>query len=54
MVIAGGKRECYMQNFKADGSFEIEYQGVDGGELDITFEVFDPTAYHRGKMIAAL
>ena len=32
-----------MQNFKAEGSFEIEYQVVDGGELDITFEVFDPT-----------
>merc|ERR1712168_1482897 len=49
VVIAGGKRECYMQNFKADGSFEIEYQVVDGGELDITFEVFDPT----GKRIVS-
>ena len=38
-----------MQNFKADGSFEIEYQVVDGGELDITFEVFDPT----GKRIVS-
>merc|ERR1712168_1674964 len=49
VVVAGGKRECYMQNFKADGSFEIEYQVVDGGELDITFEVFDPT----GKRIVS-
>ena len=49
VVIAGGKRECYMQNLKADGSFEIEYQVVDGGELDITFEVFDPT----GKRIVS-
>jgi len=49
VVIAGGKRECYMQSFKPEGSFEIEYQVVDGGELDITFEVFDPS----GKRIVS-
>lgn len=43
IVIQGGKRDCYFETFKENLSVEIEYQVVDGGELDITFEVIDPT-----------
>lgn len=43
VVIGPGKRDCYFETFKSDGSFELEYQVTDGGDLDITFEIFDPT-----------
>jgi|ERR1712130_18985 len=42
IIVGGGKRDCYYESFKKDQKFEIEYQVVDGGDLDITFEVFDP------------
>jgi len=42
IIVSPGKRDCYYENFKADVSFELEYQVTDGGDLDITFEIFDP------------
>jgi len=42
IVVNAGKRDCYFETFKKDMSFEIEYQVVDGGDLDINFEIISP------------
>jgi len=49
VVVSPGKRDCYFETFKAGQSFEVEYQVTDGGDLDITFEIFDP----RGKRLVS-
>jgi len=43
IIVAPGKRDCYYENFKPETSFELEYQVTDGGDLDITLEIFDPS-----------
>merc|ERR1712123_452602 len=43
IIVAPGKRDCYYENFKSETSFELEYQVTDGGDLDITLEIFDPS-----------
>jgi len=46
--VHAGKRDCYFEEIKKDGPFEIEYQVIDGGDLDITFQMIDP----KGKILA--
>lgn len=46
--VHSGKRDCYFEEIKDDQPFEIEYQVIDGGDLDITFQLLDP----RGKILA--
>jgi len=43
VIIGKSKRDCYFEDLKKDKSYEIEYQVLDGGDLDITFELFDPS-----------
>jgi len=47
IIIGAGKRDCYFETFKKNVEFEIEYQVVDGGDLDISFQAFDP----KGKQL---
>merc|ERR1711879_779611 len=46
--VHAGKRDCYFEDIKKDGPFEIEYQVIDGGDLDITFQMIDP----KGKILS--
>merc|ERR1711976_451542 len=46
--VHAGKRDCYFEDIKAGSSFELEYQVIDGGDLDITFQMIDP----KGKILA--
>merc|ERR1712018_724655 len=46
--VHAGKRDCYFEDIKSDQPFELEYQVIDGGDLDITFQMIDP----RGKIVA--
>jgi len=46
--VHAGKRDCYFEEIKADQPFEFEYQVIDGGALDITFQMISPT----GKVLA--
>lgn len=46
--VHAGKRDCYFEEIKADQPFEIEYQVIDGGDLDVTFQMISPT----GKVLA--
>jgi len=46
--VHAGKRDCYFEDIKKDQPFEIEFQVIDGGDLDITFQMIDP----KGKILA--
>lgn len=46
--VHAGKRDCYFEEISIDQPFEFEYQVIDGGDLDITFQMISPT----GKVIA--
>lgn len=46
--VHAGKRDCYFEEIKSDQPFELEYQVIDGGDLDITFQMISPT----GKVLA--
>merc|ERR1712190_533962 len=46
--VHAGKRDCYFEDIKSGSSFELEYQVIDGGDLDITFQMIDP----KGKILA--
>merc|ERR1712110_477539 len=46
--VHAGKRDCYFEEIKKTSPFEFEFQVIDGGDLDITFQMIDP----RGKIIA--
>jgi len=46
--VHAGKRDCYFEEIKIDQPFELEYQVIDGGDLDITFQMISPT----GKVLA--
>ena len=46
--VHAGKRDCYFEDIKKDAPFEIEFQVIDGGDLDITFQMIDP----KGKILA--
>jgi len=46
--VHAGKRDCYFEEIKAGSNFEIEYQVIDGGDLDVTFQMIDP----KGKILA--
>jgi len=46
--VHAGKRDCYFEDIKAQTPFEIEFQVIDGGDLDITFQMIDP----KGKILA--
>nr|CAB3267019.1 transmembrane emp24 domain-containing protein 1-like [Phallusia mammillata] len=40
--ISAGRKECFYQPTKTGQSLEIEYQVIDGGDLDIDFRVSGP------------
>jgi protein ERP2 len=42
VVVAAGRRDCYFQPMNKGIPFEIEYQVVDGGDLDIDFMIIGP------------
>jgi len=46
--VHAGKRDCYFEDIKIDQPFELEYQVIDGGDLDITFMMISPD----GKILA--
>jgi len=46
--VHAGKRDCYFEDIKSGSSFELEYQVIDGGDLDVTFQMIDP----KGKILA--
>lgn len=48
--VHAGKRDCYFEEIKKDTPFEFEFQVIDGGDLDITFQMIDP----RGKIMKYL
>ncbi|XP_078665087.1 transmembrane emp24 domain-containing protein 5-like [Branchiostoma floridae x Branchiostoma belcheri] len=37
-----GQRECFYQEVKKETNFEVEYQVIDGGDLDVTFVLRSP------------
>ncbi|XP_028408547.1 transmembrane emp24 domain-containing protein 5-like [Dendronephthya gigantea] len=41
-LLGARQRECFFENLKANMSLDLEYQVIEGGDLDINFEVFDP------------
>ncbi|CAB4014907.1 transmembrane emp24 domain-containing 1-like [Paramuricea clavata] len=41
-LLGARKRECFFENLKVNVSLDLEYQVIEGGDLDINFEVFDP------------
>lgn len=49
IVVGAGKHDCYHETFKKDVSFEFEYQVIDGGDLDITVTIFDPSGKKIGE-----
>lgn len=51
IVVAAGKKDCYHESFKKDTSFEFEYQVIDGGDLDISVTIFDPSGKKIGEDI---
>ncbi|KAJ8299419.1 hypothetical protein KUTeg_023479 [Tegillarca granosa] len=40
--IAAGYKECFFQNIKKVVGMEVEYQVIDGGDMDIDFELVAP------------
>ncbi|KAL4225142.1 Transmembrane emp24 domain-containing protein 1 [Mactra antiquata] len=40
--VAAGKMECFFQPVKKPGGVEVEYQVIDGGDLDINFFIQAP------------
>lgn len=44
VALAAGKRECYYQVMKKNSDVEVEYQVIDGGDLDIHFSMHGPKA----------
>ncbi|XP_052801550.1 LOW QUALITY PROTEIN: transmembrane emp24 domain-containing protein 1-like [Mya arenaria] len=40
--VGAGKMECFFQEIKTPGGVEVEYQVIDGGDLDINFFVQAP------------
>lgn len=40
--VPAGSRECFFEDISAEGEIDLEYQVVQGGELDIDFEILDP------------
>ena len=41
-MLGARQRECFYEHLKVNMSLELEYQVIEGGDLDINFEVFDP------------
>ncbi|XP_060237087.1 transmembrane emp24 domain-containing protein 5 isoform X2 [Meriones unguiculatus] len=41
-TLPAGRKECFYQPMPPKGSLEIEYQVLDGGELDIDFHLASP------------
>ncbi|KAK7099266.1 transmembrane emp24 domain-containing protein 5-like [Littorina saxatilis] len=41
--INAGATECFWQRIKRQVSAELEYQVIDGGDLDIDFAIYDPS-----------
>nr|XP_009859742.1 transmembrane emp24 domain-containing protein 1-like isoform X2 [Ciona intestinalis] len=44
VLVAAGKKECFYQSVKSGQSIDVEYQVIDGGELDIDFRISAPSA----------
>jgi len=42
VIVPAGKKHCYMQPMEKGTAFEIEYQVLDGGDLDVDFMLFSP------------
>ncbi|KAL3841382.1 hypothetical protein ACJMK2_019536 [Sinanodonta woodiana] len=40
--VGAGRQECFYQPFKSETELEVEYQVIDGGDLDISFYVQAP------------
>ncbi|XP_075912229.1 transmembrane emp24 domain-containing protein 5-like isoform X1 [Petromyzon marinus] len=40
--VAAGQQECFSQPMKRDAILEVEFQVIDGGELDINFVAVSP------------
>ncbi|XP_078479829.1 transmembrane emp24 domain-containing protein 5-like [Lampetra planeri] len=41
--VAAGQQECFSQPMKRDAILEVEFQVIDGGELDINFVAVSPS-----------
>ncbi|XP_013886286.1 transmembrane emp24 domain-containing protein 5 [Austrofundulus limnaeus] len=52
-TLPAGRKECFYQTMKAEGSLEIEYQVLDGAGLDVDFLISSPSGvllfndYHK-------
>ncbi|XP_002131452.2 transmembrane emp24 domain-containing protein 1-like isoform X1 [Ciona intestinalis] len=44
VLVAAGRKECFYQSVKSGQSIDVEYQVIDGGELDIDFRISAPSA----------
>ena len=42
VVVPAGARQCYFQPMTKGTAFEIEYQVLEGGDLDINFSLTSP------------
>ncbi|CAG5104976.1 Oidioi.mRNA.OKI2018_I69.chr1.g1722.t1.cds [Oikopleura dioica] len=43
VIVGAGRRDCYFQPMNKGVPFEIEYQVLDGGDLDIDFMIIGPS-----------
>ncbi|CAJ0920187.1 unnamed protein product [Ranitomeya imitator] len=42
-TLPAGRRECFYQTMRKEGTLEIEYQVLDGASLDIDFYLYSPS-----------
>ncbi|CAM9266828.1 unnamed protein product, partial [Lampetra planeri] len=51
--VAAGQQECFSQPMKRDAILEVEFQVIDGGELDINFVAVSPSGLTVARRVSS-